>query len=48
MKGFIFLVFISFISFSVTAQKVTASADKQKILIGEQFRLRLQANFDKN
>lgn len=48
MKGFIFLVLISFISFSVTAQKVTATADKQKILIGEQFNLKLQANFDKN
>jgi len=48
MKGFIFLVLISFISFSVTAQKVTVTADKQKILIGEQFNLKLQANFDKN
>lgn len=48
MKGFILLVLISFISFSVTAQKVTATADKQKILIGEQFNLKLQANFDKN
>jgi hypothetical protein len=48
MKGFIFLVLISFISFSVAAQKITATADKQKILIGEQFHLRLQANFNKN
>jgi hypothetical protein len=48
MKGFIFLVLISFISFSVKAQKVTVTADKQKILIGEQFNLKLQANFDKN
>jgi hypothetical protein len=47
MKGSIVLVLISFISFSVTAQKVTATADKQKILIGEQFHLRLQANFNK-
>src|SRR5215213_6176049 len=47
MKGFIFLLFISFPFISVTAQKVTAAADKQKILIGEQFHLRLQANFDK-
>jgi hypothetical protein len=48
MKGSIFLLLILFISFSVTAQKVTATADKQKILIGEQFNLKLQANFDKN
>lgn len=47
MKGFIFLVLISFFSFSVTAQKVTVTADKEKILIGEQFQLRLQANFNK-
>jgi hypothetical protein len=47
MKGSIVLVLISFISFSVTAQKVTATADEQKILIGEQFHLRLQANFNK-
>jgi len=46
MKGFIVLLLISFISFSVPAQKVTATADKQKILIGEQFHLRLQANFN--
>jgi hypothetical protein len=45
MKGFIFLPLIVFFSISVTAQKVTATADKQKILIGEQFHLRLQANF---
>jgi hypothetical protein len=48
MKGFIFLLLISFVSISVTAQKVTATADKQKILIGEPFHLRLQANFDKS
>jgi hypothetical protein len=47
MKGFIFLLFILLVSFSVTAQKVTATADKQKILIGEPFHLRLQANFNK-
>lgn len=46
MKGFTFLLIISFFSFSVTAQKVTATADKQKILIGEQFHLKLQANFN--
>jgi hypothetical protein len=48
MKGFIFLLLISFFSISVTAQKVTVSADKQKILIGEQFHLKLQANFNKS
>lgn len=46
MKGFIFLLIISFFSISVTAQKVTATADKQKILIGEQFHIKLQANFN--
>ena len=47
MKGLIFLLAIFFFSVSVTAQRVTATADKQKILIGEQFHLRLQANFQK-
>ena len=47
MKGFIFLLIISFFSISVTAQKVTATADKEKILIGEQFHVKLQANFNK-
>lgn len=47
MKGFIFLLIISFFSFSVTAQKVTATTDEQKILIGEQFHIKLQANFNK-
>ena len=37
---------ISLSSFSVTAQRVTATADKQKILIGEQFHIKLQANFN--
>ena len=46
MKGFIFLLLISFFSFSVSAQRVTATADKQKILIGEQFHIKLQANFN--
>lgn len=45
MKGLIFLLIISFFSVTVTAQKVTATADKEKILIGEQFHLKLQANF---
>jgi hypothetical protein len=45
MKGFILL--LSFlVSITVAAQKVSATADKQKILIGEQFDLKLQANFN--
>lgn len=48
MKGPGFLLLIIFFSVSVAAQKLTATADKQKILIGEQFHLRLQANFDKD
>lgn len=48
MKGYIFLLALIFFSVSVTAQKLTASADKQNILIGEQFHLRLQANFHNN
>lgn len=47
MKGSIFLLIISFFSFSVTAQRVTATADKEQILIGEQFHIKLQANFNK-
>lgn len=47
MKGFIFLLTISFFSHSVTAQRVTATADKEQILIGEQFHIKLQANFTK-
>jgi len=47
MKGSIFLLLIILFFTSVTAQKLTATADKQKILIGEQFHLRLQANFNK-
>jgi hypothetical protein len=47
MKGFIFLLIISTFSFSVAAQKVTATVDEQKILIGEQFHIKLQANFNK-
>jgi hypothetical protein len=45
MKGFIFLLIMSFFFLSVKAQKLSVTADKQKILIGEQFHLRLQANF---
>src|SRR5689334_22438088 len=47
MKGSIFLLALVFFSFSVNAQRVTAAADKQTILIGEPFHLRLQANFHK-
>jgi len=47
MKGFIFLLIIAFFSISVAAQRVTATADKQQILIGEQFHIKLQANFNK-
>jgi hypothetical protein len=47
MKGFIFLLIILSFSFSVTAQKVTATSDKEQILIGEQFHIKLQANFSK-
>lgn len=46
MKGFIFFLLVLSLSISVTAQRVVATADKQKILIGEQFHLRLQANFN--
>ena len=46
MKGSVFLLLTIFLSLSVTAQKVTATADKDKILIGEQFHLKLQANFN--
>ncbi len=46
MKGYIFLITLFLFSLTVTAQKVTATADREKILIGEQFRLRLQANFN--
>lgn len=46
MKGFFFLLIILFFSLTATAQKVTATTDRQKILIGEQFHLKLQANFN--
>jgi hypothetical protein len=46
MKGYILLTLV-FFSFFANAQKTTATADKQKILIGVQFHLRLQANFHK-
>jgi len=46
MKGYI-LVFISVLTLSVAAQRVVLKTDKQKILIGEQFHLRIQANFYK-
>lgn len=44
MKGFSFLLLIGF-SFSAAAQKLAATVDRNKILIGEQFHLKLQANF---
>jgi hypothetical protein len=47
MKGYILLLIIVFFSISIAAQKLAATADKQNILIGEQFHLRLQANFHK-
>lgn len=47
MKRSVFLLLIVFFSVSVNAQKVTAIADKQQILIGEQFHIKIQANFSK-
>lgn len=46
MKGYLLLL-ISVLTMSVAAQRVVLKADKQKILIGEQFHLRIQANFYK-
>jgi len=46
MKGYILLL-ISVFTLSVAAQRVVLKSDKQKILIGEQFHLRIQANFYK-
>ena len=46
MKGFIFLLLGFLVAIAANAQRVVATADKQKILIGEQFHLRLQANFN--
>lgn len=46
MKGIIFLAWaLVFTSAAAWSQKVTATVDKKKILIGEQFHLKLQANF---
>jgi len=45
MKGNIFLLLSILIAITAASQRVVATADKQKILIGEQFHLRLQANF---
>jgi hypothetical protein len=47
MKGYILLVLVLSLSFFAVAQRAVATVDKQKILIGEQFHLRLQANFNK-
>ena len=46
MKSHLFLLFVSFLSITASAQRVVAKTDKAKILIGEQFNLRLQANFN--
>lgn len=46
MKGYIFLLTIILLSITAATQKVKATADKEKILIGEQFHLKLQANFN--
>lgn len=45
MKGYSILLLTLLFSIAVMAQKITATADKQKILIGEPFHLKLQANF---
>ena len=47
MKSQLFLLFVSFLYISAPAQRAVAKADKAKILIGEQFNLRLQANFNR-
>jgi hypothetical protein len=47
MKGYILLVLVLSLSIFAVAQRAVATVDKQKILIGEQFHLRLQANFNK-
>jgi hypothetical protein len=47
MKGYILLL-TTFLAISVAAQRVLLKADRQKILIGEQFNLQLQANFYKD
>jgi len=46
MKGYIFLLLSILIAITATSQRVVATSDKQRILIGEQFHLRLQANFN--
>jgi hypothetical protein len=45
MKNQVLSIVALAFSISVAAQKVTASVDRQEILIGEQIKLRLQANF---
>ena len=47
MKNHLLSFFAILCSFSVAAQKVTATVDRREILIGEQIKLRLQANFYK-
>lgn len=46
MKGYIFLLLSILMAMTATSQRVVATSDKQKMLIGEQFHLRLQANFN--
>ena len=48
MKNQVLSIFAFAFSLSAAAQKVTATVDRQDILIGEQIKLRLQANFLKD
>jgi hypothetical protein len=48
MKNHVLSIFAFAFSLSAAAQKVTATVDRQEILIGEQLKLRLQANFLKD
>lgn len=45
MKGYSILLLTLLISVAAKTQKIVATADKQKILIGEPLHVRLQANF---
>ena len=45
MKGYTILLLTLLFSFSAMPQKIAAIADKQKILIGQPFHLKLQASF---
>lgn len=48
MKGNLLLIILLVFILPTYAQKLSAKVDKDKILIGEQFQLRLQANFKKD